>query len=114
MISMNVILGNLARNSTIGEIAVVNINNEIIAAAKSELKTPTTIIPLPIQFNKVQADYLAPINVAGSTAGYVRLSLDLSYIETGIVNNFLFVLAATFSAPNSCWHANHNVFPIPY
>ena len=96
MISMNVILGNLARNSTIGEIAVVNINNEIIAAAKSELKTPTTIIPLPIQFNKVQADYLAPINVAGSTAGYVRLSLDLSYIETGIVNNFLFVLAATF------------------
>ena len=62
MISMNVILGNLARNSTIGEIAVVNINNEIIAAAKSELKTPTTIIPLPIQFNKVQADYLGGKN----------------------------------------------------
>jgi uncharacterized membrane protein affecting hemolysin expression/class 3 adenylate cyclase len=96
MISMNVILGNLARNSSIGEIAVVNIDNEIIAAARSELETPTTIIPLPIQLNRVQADYQAPINVAGSTAGYVRLSLDLSYIETGIVNNFLFVLAATF------------------
>ena len=95
MISMNVILGNLARNSSIGEIAVVNIDNEIIAAARSELETPATIIPLPIQLNRVQAEYLAPINVAGSTAGYVRLSLDLSYIETGIVNNFLFILAAT-------------------
>ncbi len=95
MISMNVILGNLARNSSIGEIAVVNIDDEVIAAARSELETPATIIPLPIQFNRVQADYVAPINVAGSTAGYVRLSLDLSYIETGIVNNFLFILAAT-------------------
>ena len=95
MISMNVILGNLARNSSIGEIAVVNIDDEVIAAARSELETPATIIPLPIQFNRVQADYIAPINVAGSTAGYVRLSLDLSYIETGIVNNFLFILAAT-------------------
>lgn len=95
LISMNVILGNLARNSSIAEIAVVNINNEIIAAARSELEMPATIIPLPIQLNRVQANYLAPINVADSTAGYVRLSLDLSYIETGIVNNFLFILAAT-------------------
>lgn len=95
LISMNVILGSLARNSSIAEIAVVNINDEIIAAARSELESPTTIIPLPIQLNRVQADYLAPINVADSTAGYVRLRLDLSYIETGIVNNFLFILAAT-------------------
>ena len=95
MISMNVILGNLARNSSIGKIAIVNIDNEIIAAARSELTMPATIIPLPIEFNRVQADYLAPITVAGSIAGYVRLSLDLSYIETGIVNNFLFVLAST-------------------
>ena len=112
MISMNVILGNLARNSSIGEIAVVNIDNEVIAAARSELETPATIIPLPIQLNRAQADYLAPINVAGSTAGYVRLSLDVSYIETGIVNNFLFVLAATVSAPNSCCHTYHNLFSI--
>ena len=95
MISMNVILGNLARNSSIGKIAIVNIDNEIIAAARSELTMPATIISLPIEFNRVQADYLAPITVAGSIAGYVRLSLDLSYIETGIVNNFLFVLAST-------------------
>ena len=95
MISMNVVLGNLARNSSIAEIAVLNIDNEIIAAAKSELETPAAIISLPIQLNRVQADYLAPINVAGSTAGFVRLNLDLSYIETGIVNNFLFILAAT-------------------
>jgi len=95
MISMNVILGNLARNSSIAEIAVVNINNEIIAAARSEVETPLSIIPLPFALSSVQADYLAPINVAESTAGYIRLSLDLSYIETGIVNNFLFILGAT-------------------
>ena len=95
LISMNVILGNLAKNSSIGEIAVVNIDNEIIAAARSRLEKPATIVPLPIQINRIQAEYQAPINVAGSTAGYVRLSLDLSYIETGIVNNFLFVVAAT-------------------
>ena len=59
------------------------------------MEKPATIVPLPIQINRIQADYQAPINVAGSTAGSVRLSLDLSYIETGIVNNFLFVLAAT-------------------
>jgi membrane protein len=95
MISMNVILGNLARNSSIAEIAVVNIDNAVIAAARSEAEVPKTIIPLPFQLNRVQAEYRAPINVADSTAGYVRLNLDVSYIETGIVNNLLFILAAT-------------------
>ncbi len=95
LISMNVFLGELARNSSITEIAVINIDNEIIAAARSEQDNQSTIIPLPISLNRVQTDYLAPINVADSIAGYVRLSLDLSYIEIGIVNNFLFVLAAT-------------------
>lgn len=95
LISMNVFLAGLARNTTISEIAVVNINNEIIAAASSQAEMPATIIPLPVALNRVRADYSAPITVADSTAGYVRLSLDLSYIETGIVNNFIFLLAAT-------------------
>lgn len=95
LISMNVFLGGLARNSSIHEIAVININDEIIAAARSELEPPATIIPLPIQLNRVQAEYLAPISVADSTAGYVRLSLDLGYIEAGIVNNLIFIVAAT-------------------
>ncbi len=95
LISMNVFLGGLARNSSINEIAVVNIDNEVIAAARSEAQVPRTLIPLPIPLSRVEADYLAPITVADSTAGFVRLSLDLSYIEAGIVNNFLFVVAAT-------------------
>ena len=95
LISMNVFLGSLARNSSISEIAVVNIDNEVISAARSAAIVPSTIIPLPIPLTRLQAEYLAPINVADSTACYVRLSLDLSYIEVGIVNNFLFILAAT-------------------
>lgn len=95
LISMNVYLGGLARNTTISEIAVVNIDNDIIAAARSEPGTPATIIPLPVALNRVQAEYRAPITVADSTAGYVRLTLDLSYIDAAIVNNFIFLLAAT-------------------
>lgn len=95
LISMNVFLGGLARNSSISEIAVINIKNEIIAAARTEIDPPSTLIPLPISFNQVQTDYIAPISVADSIAGYVRLSLDLSYIEIGIVNNLLFIVAAT-------------------
>tara|TARA_R110002073_G_scaffold24112_2_gene81547 strand:+ start:246 stop:1538 length:1293 start_codon:yes stop_codon:yes gene_type:complete len=95
LISMNVYLGNLARNTTISEIAVVNIDNDIIAAARSAPSTAATIIPLPVALNRVQAEYRAPVTVADSTAGYVRLSLDLSYIEVGIVNNFIFLLGAT-------------------
>ena len=95
LISMNVFLGDLARNSSISEIAVVNINDEIISAARSQPSTANIIIPLPITLNRVQAEYRAPIAVADSTAGYVRLTLDLSYIEAGIVNNFIFLLAAT-------------------
>lgn len=95
LISMNVFLSGLVRNSSITEIAVINIGNEVIAVARSEQEVATTIIPIPIPIDRVQADYLAPINVVDSIAGYVRLSLDVSYIETGIRNNFLFVLAAT-------------------
>jgi uncharacterized membrane protein affecting hemolysin expression/class 3 adenylate cyclase len=95
LISMNIFLGELARNSSITEITVTNIDKEIIATARNEKKPPATIIPLPMPLSTVQADYFAPINVVDSIAGYVHLNLDLSYIETGIVNNFLFIVAAT-------------------
>ena len=98
LISMNVFLGGLARNTSIRDIAVINIENDIIAAARSEPATPATIIPLPFALNRLQAEYRAPITVADSTAGYVRLTLDLSYIEAAIVNNFILgivILAVT-------------------
>ena len=95
LIGMNVFLGDLARNFSISEIAVINIDNKVIAAARSEQLLSSPIIPLPVSFNRIEADYLAPVNVANSIAGYVRLRLDLTYIETAIANNFLFVMAAT-------------------
>jgi len=95
MISMNVVLSSLIRDSSIAEIAVLNIDNDIIATAAGTQSDVSAIIPLPFELNSLQGEYIAPISLADSVAGYVRLRLDLSYIEAGIVNNFLFVLAAT-------------------
>lgn len=96
LISMNVVLGALSQDPSIAEIAVLNINNDVIAAASNTQAAPVTIIPLPISLSNVQTEYFAPISLADSVAGNVRLRLDISYIEIGILNNLLFVIAATF------------------
>lgn len=95
LISMNVVLGSLSQDPSIAEIAVLNINNDVIAAASNTQTAPVAIIPLPIPLSRVQTEYLAPIALADSVAGNVRLRLDISYIEIGMVNNLLFVIAAT-------------------
>ena len=94
-ISMNVVLGGITRDSTIAEIAVLNIDGEIVAVAAGAHTPVETIIPLPVTLNALEGVYLAPILLADSVAGYIRLRLDLSYIEVGLVNNFIFVIAAT-------------------
>jgi len=95
LISMNVVLGNLTRDSSIAEVTVLNISNEVIARASGSPATVTTFIPLPVPLNRVEAQYQAPITLADSIAGFVQIRLDLSYIEAALVNNLLFVLAAT-------------------
>jgi len=95
LISMNVVLSGITRNSTIAEVAVLNIDREIVAAAAGTQAPVETIIPLPVKLNALEGVYLAPILLTDSVAGYIRLRLDLSYIEVGLVNNFLFVIAAT-------------------
>lgn len=95
LISMNVVLGGITRDSSIAEVAVLNINNEVIVAAGGTQTAVKTIIPLPITLNALEGIYLAPILLADSVAGYVRLTLDLSYIEVGIVNNFLYIIVAS-------------------
>lgn len=95
LISMNVVLGALSQDPSIAEIAVLNINNDVIAAASNAQPAPVTIIPLPIPLTQLQSEYVAPIALADSVAGNVRLSLDISYIEIGVINNLLFVLGAT-------------------
>ena len=95
LISINVILGNLTRDSAIAEIAVLSVDNEILAVASNAMAVPAPIIPLPVELASVQNEYTAEIRVSSSSAGYVRLTLDLSYIETALINNLLFIVAAT-------------------
>lgn len=95
LISMNVVLTNLTENSSIAEVTVLNISNDIIAVAATNQAPVSTIIPLNFPITRLQTVYQAPITLADSIAGYVRIKLDLSYIEVALINNLLFVIAAT-------------------
>lgn len=95
LISMNVVLNNLTRNSSITEVRVLSISNEVIAASSGTPPSANSFIPLPFALTRMQAQYQSPINLANSIAGFVQVRLDLSYIETTLVNNLLFVIGAT-------------------
>ena len=95
LISMNVVLGNLARDSSIAEVSVVNVDNEIMASASGSEMQVETLIPLPFSLSTLQVEYSAPITLADSIAGFVRLRLDLSYIEAGTLNNLILIIGAT-------------------
>ncbi len=73
-ISMNVVLGGITRDSTIAEIAVLNIDGEIVAVAAGAHTPVETIIPLPVTLNALEGVYLAPILLADSVAGYIPVS----------------------------------------
>ena len=85
LISMNVVLANLIKESSVGNILVVNLDNEVIASASGSDTENQILIPLPFSLTNLQADYSSPITIADSIAGYVRLRLDLTYIEAGIL-----------------------------
>lgn len=95
LISMNVVLGSITRDSAIAEVRVLSINNEVIASSAGTLAPVNTFIPLPIPLTRLQAQYQSPINLVDSIAGFVQVRLDLSYIEATLVNNLLFIIAAT-------------------
>ena len=91
-ISMNVVLGELIRGTSITELAVINIDDQVIAIATQSLAEPSAFIPLPMTLSRERAEYEVPISLQGSTAGSVRLVLDLSGIEVAIINNLLMVV----------------------
>ena len=95
LISMNVILADLTQNSTVKEIYVINIDNELIASASSNDSQPALIFPLPIDIRNLQVEYSAPVSIADSIVGFVRINLDLDYIEAGIINGFILIIGAT-------------------
>ncbi|MEX2130118.1 MAG: AhpA/YtjB family protein [Pseudohongiellaceae bacterium] len=91
LISINVILTQLTRDSVIAEAAVLNIDGGIIAASQVKVAPPRSVIP----FSPIFGEYTAPIALQDSIAGAVRIRLDLSYIEAGMINSLIFVSAAT-------------------
>ena len=95
LISMNVVLTSLANDSTISEVSVVDINNRIIARASAKNSEIVRLIPLPIPLLSLENDYVTPISIADSIIGYVRLTLDIGYIEAGMVDNLALIMIAT-------------------
>ena len=90
-VSMNVVLGELIRGTSIAELAIVNIDGQVIAIAAQRLPEPEAFIPLPVALSRERAEYEVPISLQGATAGSVRLVLDLSPIEVATINNLLMV-----------------------
>ena len=95
LISMNVVLTSLANDSTISEVSVVDVNNRIIARAIAKNSEIVRLIPIPIPLLSLENDYVTPISIADSIIGYVRLTLDIGYIEAGMVDNMALIMIAT-------------------
>jgi uncharacterized membrane protein affecting hemolysin expression/class 3 adenylate cyclase len=95
LISMNVVLTSLSQASGIEEISVYSVDNSVIATASSRGESLSPLIPLPVPLTAISALYEAPIALPDSVAGYVRLQLNLDYIEVGTVNSMLLVIGAT-------------------
>ena len=95
LISINVMLNTLIDNSTIAEITVTNVNDEIIARTISEASEISGKFPLPISLATLITEYTAPISIADSIIGYVTLDLNVSYIEASLIDNLVLIVIAT-------------------
>ena len=95
LISMNVVLSALTQDSSILKVDVLNVSNEVIATSRTRAASPAPIIPVPFKVNQIQGEYIASISIANSIAGTVILTLDLGYLETGLVNSLVLNVAAT-------------------
>ncbi|MCP5357171.1 MAG: hypothetical protein H7A06_03395 [Pseudomonadales bacterium] len=93
LVSMNVLLNQLTREEAIAQVAVLSIDDQVIAIAGTSVNpTGTDATPRSDLFGS----YVAPIALQDSLAGYVRVNLDERYIEQGVTRNFLFMLTALF------------------
>ena len=95
LISISVMLNTLIDNSTIAEITVTNVNDEIIARTISEASEISGKFPLPISLATLITEYTAPISIADSIIGYVTLDLNVSYIEASLIDNLVLIVIAT-------------------
>lgn len=95
LISINVVLSNLVRDSSIAEISVLDIGGNVIASANGQSEALQPLLPIPLPLDSIQAEYRASISLPDSVIGFVSLRLNLDYIEVGAVNNLLLIIGAT-------------------
>ncbi len=95
LISMNVVLSNLVRDSAIAQIAVLDIDGNTIASADGQLEAAQPLLPIPLPLGTVPATYQSPIALPDTVIGFVSLELNLDYIEVGAINNLLLIVGAT-------------------
>ena len=118
LISINVMLNSLIDNSTIAEITVTNVNDEIIARTINEASEVSGKFPLSISLAMLITEYTAPISIADSIIGYVTLDLNVSYIEASLVDNLVLIVVATLLlltvaiAITSLYYKNLISFPV--
>jgi uncharacterized membrane protein affecting hemolysin expression/class 3 adenylate cyclase len=85
MVSVNVLLNQLTREPAIAQVAVLSIEDQVIAiSGTSNANTSQNLL----------SNYVAPIALQNSLAGYVRVNLDQQYIAEGVTRNFLLMIAA--------------------
>lgn len=89
LISMNVLLNQLTREAAVSEVAILSIEDQVIAISGNASAAAGSATQ-PSLFES----YVAPIALQDSLAGYVRVSLDQRYIEQGVTRNFIFMLIA--------------------
>lgn len=91
MISMNVLLNELTRNAPISQVAVFNVDDQVLAISGSSVSIANLN---PSGGDRVLGSYIAPIALQDSLAGYVRVHLDQQYILSGQSRHFWMMLAA--------------------
>lgn len=107
-VSMNVLLSGAARDSSVAEVAVLDVDGNVIALATGD-GPPTAGDP--------SAEHLAPITLDNSVVGGVRVRQNLDYIDAGLNANLALVagaavlLAAAAAALASAWYQHRIGFP---
>lgn len=91
LVSLNVVLSSLIADSAVRQADVFSISGETLATAQSNRTAISSLFPLPWQQDYDYGVYLAPIQLANSTAGQIRLELDLNYIDAALNNSLLLV-----------------------
>jgi len=79
LISMNVLLNELTRNTPVSEAAVFNIDDQIVAISGATAGVGTQRIGARL----LPGSYVAPVALQDSIAGYVRINLDHSALVAG-------------------------------